>query len=52
MKQPIVATAPWLTLGTLIAFLVLVIDIVFMVLGTVDLKIGLLIAGLAVAVIL
>jgi hypothetical protein len=43
-------TSPaWVTFGALIAALVLVIDIVFMATGGVDLKIGLLIAGLAIA---
>ena len=52
MTRPIVATAPWLTIGALLAFLVLVVDVVFLVLGTIDLKLGLLIAGLAVAEII
>lgn len=39
----------WLTFGLLIALLVLLVDIVFMIVGGVDLKVGLLIAGLAVS---
>ncbi|HEY1295472.1 MAG TPA: hypothetical protein VGJ60_20530 [Chloroflexota bacterium] len=43
-------TAPvWVTFGALIALLVLVVDIVFMAIGGVELKVGLLIAGLAIA---
>lgn len=39
----------WLTFGALLAFLVLIIDVIFIVLGTIDLKVGLLIGGLALA---
>ena len=52
MKQPLVQNAPWFTLGSLIAIVVLVLDVVFMALGQIDLKEGALIAGLALAVIL
>lgn len=43
-----VGIAP-VTIGFVIAIIVLVIDVVFMALGTVDFKIGGLIAGLAIA---
>lgn len=39
----------WVTIGALIAIVVLVVDVVFMAIGNIDLKVGLLIAGLAVA---
>jgi len=39
----------WLSIGWIIALIVLIVDIVFMVLGTVDTKIGLLIGGVALA---
>ena len=39
----------WLTIGFIIAILVLVIDVVFLAIGQIDLKPGLLLAGLAVA---
>lgn len=39
----------WATVGAVLALIVLVVDIVFLVLGTVDLKVGLLIGGLALA---
>jgi hypothetical protein len=39
----------WLTVGAIIAALVLVIDIVFLATGGIDLKVGGLIAGLALA---
>lgn len=43
-------TSPaWVTFGALIAIIVLVVDVVFMAIGNIDLKIGLLIAGLAIA---
>lgn len=42
------AVAP-VSVGWLIAILVLVIDIVFMATGQIDLKLGLLLGGLAVA---
>ena len=41
--------ATWLTVGAILAVIVLVVDVVFMAIGNVDLKIGLMIAGLAVA---
>lgn len=49
MTRPVVAAYPWATIGRLIAFLVLIIDIVLIVTNAVELKLGLLIAGLAVA---
>jgi hypothetical protein len=42
----------WLTFGGLLAFLVLVVSVIFLATGTIDLKIGLLIAVLALAVCL
>ena len=43
-------TSPaWVTIGALVALLVLVVDIVFLATGAIDLKVGALIAGLAVA---
>lgn len=39
----------WLGIGWLIALVVLVVDIVLLVLAGIDLKLGLLIGGLAVA---
>jgi hypothetical protein len=43
-------TAPaWVTIGSLIALVVLVVDVVFMAIGQIDLKLGVLIAGLALA---
>jgi hypothetical protein len=43
-------TAPtWITFGALIAIIVLVVDVVFLAIGNIDLKIGILIAGLAIA---
>lgn len=43
-------TRTWI--GALLALIVLVLDIVFMVLGTIDLKEGLLLGGLALAILL
>lgn len=42
----------WLTVGLLLAGLVLVLDLIFAATGQVDLKVGLMIAGLALARIL
>lgn len=42
----------WLTVGWIIALLVLVADFVLLIMGAIDLKLGLLIAGLAVAELL
>ena len=39
----------WLSVGAIIALLVLVVDIVFLALGQVELRVGALIGGLAVA---
>lgn len=39
----------WVTVGALIAIVVLVLAVVFMAIGQLDFKVGLLIAGLAVA---
>jgi threonine/homoserine efflux transporter RhtA len=39
----------WLTVGMLVAALVLVLDLIFLATGQIELKVGLLIAGLAVA---
>jgi hypothetical protein len=39
----------WVTIGAIIAILVLVVDVVFMAIGQIDFKPGILIAGLAVA---
>jgi hypothetical protein len=39
----------WLTVGWIIALLVLLIDIVFLALGQIDQKTGLLIGGVALA---
>lgn len=47
-NRPFVAVAP-ITLGWIIAVLVLVIAIVLMVIGMLDFKLGLLVVGLAVA---
>lgn len=57
MSQPVqrrvlVSRAPWLTFGSFVAALVLVVDIIFLATGQIDLKVGLLIAGLAVAELL
>jgi uncharacterized membrane protein YccF (DUF307 family) len=38
-----------ITLGWLLALVVLIIDIVFMAVGSIDLKVGLLIGGVALA---
>jgi hypothetical protein len=44
------ASSPaWVTVGFLIALVVLVVDIVFLAVGQIDLKVGALIAGLAIA---
>lgn len=40
---------PWLSIGWLIALLVLVIDVVFLAIGAIDLRVGLLLGGLALA---
>ena len=46
----VVSGAPaWFTVGWGLALIVLVIDVVFMAIGQVDLKIGLLLGGLALA---
>lgn len=43
-------TSPtWVTFGALVAALVLIVDIVFLATGGIDLKVGALIAGLAIA---
>jgi len=42
-------TLPAISVGWLIALLVLVIDVVLLVLGNIDTRLGLLIGGLAVA---
>lgn len=43
-------TSPaWVTFGALLALLVLIVDIVFLATGAIDLKVGALIAGLALA---
>jgi hypothetical protein len=43
-------TAPaWVTIGALIALLVLIVDIVFLATGSIDLKVGALIAGCALS---
>jgi len=42
----------WLSLGWIIALIVLVLDIVFIALNQIDTKIGLLIGGVALAVLL
>ena len=39
----------WLTVGWLIALLVLVVDIVFLAIGQMDIRLGALIGGLALA---
>ena len=39
----------WATIGWGIALIVLIVDVVFMAIGSVELKLGLLIGGLAVA---
>jgi hypothetical protein len=44
------ADAPaWLTLGWIIALIVLLVDIVFMAISQIDIRLGGLIAGLALA---
>lgn len=43
-------TRTWI--GALLALLVLIIDVVFLVLGMIDTKVGVLIGGLALAVLL
>lgn len=48
-QRVLVQNQPWITIGRLIAALVLIIDIVFLATSTIDLRIGLLIAGLAIA---
>jgi hypothetical protein len=46
----VIAGAPaWATVGALLALIVLIVDIVFLVLGMIDLRVGLLIGGLALA---
>jgi hypothetical protein len=43
-------TRTWI--GAVLALLVLVVDVVFMAIGTIDLKLGLLIGGLGLAMLL
>lgn len=51
-RRVLVSQAPWLTFGSFVAALVLVFDIVFLATNAIDLKVGLLIAGLCVAELL
>jgi hypothetical protein len=39
----------WATVGWILALLVLLVDIVFMAIGQIDIKVGLLIGGVALA---
>ena len=43
------AAPPWFTVGWVLALIVLVIDVVFLAVGQVDMRVGLLIGGLALA---
>jgi hypothetical protein len=49
MMQPIAGAPTWLTVGWILALLVLVLDVVFVAIGQLDFKIGGLIGGLALA---
>src|SRR5262249_44295549 len=40
---------PWATIGAILALLVLIVDVALMAIGGIDLKVGLLLAGLALA---
>lgn len=48
-RRVLVENQPWITFGRIIAVIVLVVDIVFLATNQIDLKVGLLIAGLGVA---
>jgi hypothetical protein len=39
----------WVTVGWVLALIVLIVDVVFLAIGQIDLRIGLLIGGLALA---
>ena len=43
------AAPPWFTIGWIIALIVLLVDVVFLAIGQVDTRVGLLIGGLALA---
>lgn len=45
-------TPTWLSLGWVIALVILIVDIVFLAVGRIDLIQGLLIGGLALAILL